>query len=396
MTTADPVLRPAPLAKHADQAPILLSGPDVGPRERAALLRAFDSGWIAPLGPEVDAFEHDLAAATGRAHAVALSSGSAALHLALLELGVGPGDDVLASTFTFAATVNPIRYLGASPVLVDSESRTWGMDPELLDAELGRRDRRGAPAKAIVVVDLFGQPCDHDALRAVAAAHGVPLVEDAAEALGAVAASGAPAGSLGSSAVVSFNGNKMITTSGGGVLVTDDADVAERARHRASQARLPAPHYEHAEVGYNYRLSNLLAALGRAQLAGLSGKVERRRQIAAHYRDRLADLPGLAFAPFDSLGASNGWLSVILLDRAAGPGPEDVRRALAREGIESRPVWKPMHRQPVFATARAVLNGVADDAFARGLCLPSGSALSDDDVERVVAAVRLCFDAWQR
>ncbi|WP_408897261.1 DegT/DnrJ/EryC1/StrS family aminotransferase [Nocardioides sp. R1-1] len=396
MTTAHPVLSPLPSADGAGDAParILLSGPDVGAEERAALLRAFDSGWIAPLGPEVDAFERELAEATGRAHAVALASGSAALHLALLELGVGPGDEVVAPTFTFAATVNPIRYLGATPVLVDAEPRTWGMDPGLLEEELGRRARTGRLPRAVVVVDLFGQPCDHDALRSVAASYDVALVEDAAEALGAVAASGAPAGSLGESAIVSFNGNKMITTSGGGVLVTDEADVAERARSRASQSRLPVPHYEHAEIGYNYRLSNLLAALGRAQLARLTVKVARRREIAARYRARLADLPGLSFAPYDTLGTSNGWLSVVVLDPSSTPGSDSLRRALAAEGIESRPVWKPMHRQPVFADVPTVLNGVADCAFSRGLCLPSGSALSDAEVDRVIDAVRRGCGAW--
>jgi dTDP-4-amino-4,6-dideoxygalactose transaminase len=367
---------------------ILLSGPDVGEAERSALLRAFDSGWIAPLGPEVDAFEAEMATTTGRAHAVALASGTAALHLALIELGVGPGDDVMASTFTFAATVSPILYCGARPVLIDSEPTTWGMDPALLAEELARRARTGRMPKAIVAVDLYGQPCDHEALRALARDYDVPVVEDAAEALGAFTASGEPAGSLGRSAVVSFNGNKMITTSGGGVLLTDDADVAERARGRASQARLPVPHYEHVEVGYNYRLSNLLAALGRAQLAALPAKVTRRRQIAAHYRERLGDVPGLTFGPYDSLGTSNGWLSVILLNDVAARTPEQLRMALTAEGIESRPVWKPMHRQPVFANAPAALNGVSDRAFARGLCLPSGSGLSDDELERVVETVR--------
>lgn len=367
--------------------PILLSPPDVGPAERDALLRAFDSGWIAPLGPEVDAFEAELATATGRAHAVALSSGTAAIHLALVEAGVEPGDEVIASTFTFAATVNPIRYCGADPVLIDSEPRTWGMDPELLDAELSSRATAGRLPKAIVAVDLFGQVFDHEAIGELAARYGVPLVEDAAEALGSLNASGRPAGSVGDAGVISFNGNKMITTSGGGVLVTDDPDVAERARVRATQSRVPAPHYEHAEVGFNYRLSNLLAAVGRAQLAGLPEKVRRRRAIARHYRTGLAAIPGLAFGPFDTLGTSNGWLTVITIAPETGVTPDTLRLRLAAAGIESRPVWKPMHRQPVFRDARAVLNGTSDQAFATGLCLPSGSTLTPGQVDRVVAVV---------
>ncbi|GAA3673606.1 aminotransferase class I/II-fold pyridoxal phosphate-dependent enzyme [Nocardioides ginsengisoli] len=368
--------------------PILLSPPDVGPAERAALLRAFDSGWLAPLGPEVDAFEAEVAAATGRRHAVALSSGTAALHLALLDLGVGPGDEVVAPTFTFAASVNPIRYCGATPLLVDAEPDTWGLDPALLADLLDERARAGRLPRAIVAVDLYGNVCDHRRLTDVAARYDIPIVEDAAEALGATAADGRPAGSLGAAALVSFNGNKIITTSGGGMLVTDDDLVAERARNRASQARLPVAHYEHVEIGYNYRLSNLLAAVGRAQLAGLDAKVARRRAIGERYRAALGDLPGVSFGPHDRIGRGNGWLSVVLLDPATGTTPERLRLALQRAGIEARPVWKPMHRQPVHAFCAAVLNGTSDDAFARGLCLPSGSSLTDAQVERVVDAIR--------
>lgn len=389
MTASLPAALDEPASADADQpAPILLSGPDVGAAERQALLRAFDSGWIAPLGPEVDAFERELASCTGRGHAVALASGTAAIHLALIELGVGPGDEVMASTFTFAATVNPIRYLGATPVLIDSEPRTWGMDPTLLADELADRARTNRLPKAVIVVDLYGEPCDHDALRDVTARYEVPLIEDAAEALGARADGGAPAGSLGTAAVVSFNGNKMITTGGGGVLLTDDGAAADRARRRASQARLPVAHYEHAEVGYNYRLSNLLAALGRAQLAGLPARVARRRRTAEAYRDRLSDLPGVGFGPHDALGTGNGWLSVLLLNSSARRTTESLRLALAEQSIETRPVWKPMHLQPVFAQVPAVLNGTSADAFAHGLCLPSGSGMSEDDLDRVVTAVR--------
>jgi dTDP-4-amino-4,6-dideoxygalactose transaminase len=375
-------------AATASLSPILLSPPDVGSAERAALLRAFDSGWLAPLGPEVDAFEAEVAAATGRRHAVALASGTAALHLALLDLGVGPGDDVIASTFTFAASVNPIRYCGATPLLVDSEPDTWGLDPDLVESVLATRARSGRLPKAIVAVDLYGNVCDHGRLAEVARRFDVPIVEDAAEALGATTADDRPAGSLGVAGLVSFNGNKIITTSGGGMLVTDDEAAAERARGRASQARLPVPHYEHVEVGYNYRLSNLLAALGRAQLAGLGAKVARRREIGDRYRRALADLPGVSFGPHDRIGRGNGWLTVVLLDPATGTTPERLRLALQQAGIEARPVWKPMHLQPVHAACEAVLNGTSDDAFARGLCLPSGSSLTDAQVDRVVHVVR--------
>ena len=373
--------------------PILLSPPDVGQAERDALLRAFDSGWLAPLGPEVDAFEAEVASATGRRHAVALASGTAALHLALIDLGVGPGDEVIASTFTFAASVNPIRYCGAVPILVDSEPRTWGLDPELVESVLASRARRGHLPKAIVAVDLYGSACDHRRLADVAARYDVPVIEDAAEALGATNAAGAPAGTLGTSALVSFNGNKIITTSGGGMLLTDDEAAAHRARTRASQARLPVPHYEHAEIGYNYRLSNLLAAVGRAQLAGIRDKVDRRRTIAGRYQEALSNVPGVGFGPYDQLGRSNGWLTVLLLDPATGSAPEQLRLSLHRAHIEARPVWKPMHRQPVHAGREAVLNGTSDRAFARGLCLPSGSSMTDADVDRVVDVVRDHLDA---
>lgn len=366
---------------------ILLSAPDVGPAERAAMLRAFDAGWIAPVGPELDAFEREVADATGRQHAVALASGTAALHLALVELGVGPGDRVVAPTFTFAATVNPIRYCGAQPVLIDAEAATWGMDPGLLDDELRRRARRGALPKAVVVADLYGQVCDHEALEGVASTFDVPIVVDAAESLGARTAAGRPAGSPGRLAVVSFNGNKIITTSGGGALLTDDPDVAARARSRATQARVPLAHYEHDELGFNYRLSNLLAAMGRAQLASLALKVERRRAIARRYREALSDLDGVTFGPQDLVGRTNAWLTVIRLGEEARTTAEELRLVLERAGIEARPVWKPMHRQPFYRGALAVLNGTSDRAFATSLCLPSGSALTDAQVDRVVDAV---------
>ena len=367
---------------------IYLSPPDVGEPERRALDEAFDSGWVAPIGPDLDAFEVELAAAGGRKHGVGLASGTSALHLVLKELGVGPGDDVICSTFTFAATANAITYCGARPVLVDSEPGTWNLSPDLLAEELGLRARSGRHAAAVIVVDLYGQCADYDRLVPLCETHGLPLVEDAAESLGA-SYRGRPAGSFGVAGVFSFNGNKIITTSGGGALVTDDERLATRSRHLATQAREPAPHYEHVEVGYNYRLSNLLAALGRAQLAGLDDKVARRRAVHDRYRDGLQDLPGVAFQPAGPGQEPNRWLTCITLDPAlTAATPHQLRLALEADDIEARPTWKPMHLQPVFASCPARVDGTSEHLFRTGLCLPSGSSLSAVDQDRVIAIVR--------
>lgn len=367
---------------------IFLSPPDVGPRERELLLDAFDSGWIAPLGPHVEGFEREVAAATGVAHAAALSSGTAGLHLALLLLGVGPGDEVITSTLTFAATANAIRYVGAEPVFVDSDRASWNMDPDLLAEELAACAARGRPPAAVIAVDLYGQTADYGRIEPLCREHGVPLIEDAAEAIGATCG-GRPAGSFGALGVVSFNGNKLLTTGGGGALVSDREEDVRRARFLATQARDPAPHYQHSVVGYNYRLSNLLAAVGRGQLETLAAKVERRRAHNAAYREALGDLPGVTFMPEAAHGRWNGWLTVLQIDAAAlGCGPDDLRVALEALDVEARPVWKPMHLQPVFAACRVRGGAVAEELFARGLCLPSGSGLSDADRARVVAGIR--------
>lgn len=366
---------------------IYLSPPHMGPDERSLLLEAFDSNWIAPLGPHVDAFEREVALRVGAAHAVALSSGTAALHLALEVLGVGQGDEVLVSSLTFAATVNPVIYRGAVPVFIDSEPSTWNMDPGLLEEELAACRRRGKLPKAVIVVDLYGQCADYGRILEACSRHGVPVLEDAAEALGA-SWSGRQAGSLGALGVFSFNGNKIITTSGGGMLVSNRADWIEKARFLATQARDPAPHYEHSQIGYNYRLSNLLAAVGRGQLHSLDAKVERRREINGLYRRLLGSLPGIEFMPEAEGGRSNCWLTCITIDPARyGATREEIRKHLESEDIEARPVWKPMHLQPVFEKARVRGGGVAARLFQRGLCLPSGSSLSDEDVERVAAEV---------
>ncbi|MCB9662873.1 MAG: aminotransferase class I/II-fold pyridoxal phosphate-dependent enzyme [Alphaproteobacteria bacterium] len=366
---------------------IWLSPPHLDGRERALLLDAFDSNWIAPLGPHVDAFEAELGAwVEGRAVA-ALSSGTAALHLALILAGVQPGDRVVTSTFTFAATVNAIRYVGAEPVLVDAEPVGWTMDVDLLEEALAWCAATGRPARAVLPVDLYGQVCDHPAIEARAAAAGAVVIEDAAEALGSTRG-GRLAGSFGAFAALSFNGNKIITTSGGGALVAADSELAARARFLGSQAREPAPHYEHEHVGYNYRLSNLLAAVGRGQLERLHAKIATRQEHHAHYTATLGTVEGLEVMQALPGTVPNAWLTCITLDPVRlGVDREAVRLHLAGLDIEARPVWKPMHQQPVFRDARAFLGGVSDAAFEVGLCLPSGSSLTEVDRARVVDAV---------
>lgn len=363
---------------------LLLSPPHVGELERIFLLDALQSGWVAPAGPHVDAFEREMATATGVRHAVALSSGTAALHLALQLVGVGPGDEVLVSTLTFVASASPVCQLGARPVFVDAHPGSWNLDPRLLEAELEQRARNDRLPAAVVAVDLYGQCADFLDIVATCRRYGIPVVEDAAEALGATYL-GCPAGSLADVGVLSFNGNKTITTSGGGMLLTDDAAMAERARYLATQARQPVDHYEHVELGYNFRLSNLLAALGRAQLRSLDERVARRRRTRSTYAAHLGGLPGIRMMPQAHNGRSSWWLTALTIDSDAfGASRDEVCRHLRHRGIESRPVWKPLHLQPVFATADHVGGEVAAELFRTGLCLPSGSAMSDDDVERVL------------
>lgn len=367
---------------------IYLSPPHTHPRDRELLLEAFDSNWIAPLGPQVDAFEQEFADRVGASHAVALSSGTAALHLALLLLGVGRGDRVLTSTLTFAATANAIRYVGAEPVFIDAAPETWTMDPAVLAEELEESERRGKRPAAVLPVDLYGQCADYDPIHAACEKHGVPILEDAAEALGATYR-GRAAGGLGALGAFSFNGNKIITTSGGGMLVTERKEWADRARFLATQARDPAPHYQHSTIGYNYRLSNLLAALGRSQLAHLDERVAARRRNFDAYRRELSNLPGIRFMPEAEYGQATRWLTCLTID----PGPfgatcDDVRKHLETLDIEARPVWKPMHLQPVFEACEVRGGGVSQRLFEQGLCLPSGSSLKDDELARVVAGVR--------
>jgi dTDP-4-amino-4,6-dideoxygalactose transaminase len=369
---------------------LYLSPPWVGGDEQRLVADAIASNWIAPLGPHVDAFEREFAARVGAAHAAALSSGTAALHLALRILGVGPGDEVLAPTLTFVGGVSPIVFLGAAPVFVDSERLSWNVDPGLVAEEVADALRRGKPPKAVIATDLYGQAADLDRVLAACAPHGIPVVSDTAEALGATYR-GRHAGQGSRAAVFSFNGNKIITTSGGGMLVSDDGALIERARFLSQQAREPVPHYEHVEIGYNYRMSNLLAALGRAQLATLDERVARRRAIFARYRELLEGVPGIELMPEAPWGSCTRWLTIALLTpEIFGADREMARAALEAKNIEARPVWKPMHLQPVFRGSRVRGGAVAADLFARGLCLPSGTGMTDRDVRRVVETLLGC------
>lgn len=432
---------------------IYLSSPHMGEEELEFVKEAFATNWIAPLGPHVDKFESEFCAmlardsrlpnggyllsgsapnnpqpvtdnATPPLHAAALSSGTAALHLAMRWLKLQPGDEVICSSLTFSASVNPVLYERATPVFVDCDERSWNMDPALLAEAVDEGIKRGKKPKAVILVHLYGQSADIDPIAEICAKHGIPLIEDAAEALGAIyyrtkrslsdesyRLSGkttnnpqqitgnqstprqaiAP-GSVGLCGVFSFNGNKIITTSGGGMLVSPNHGLIEKARFWATQSRDPAPHYEHSEVGFNYRMSNVLAAIGRGQLRVLEDRVEARRRNCAFYQDAFKDLPGIAFMPEADFGRCTRWLTCITIDpKAAGTDREKVRLALAAENIEARPVWKPMHLQPVFKGTRCFGGSVSERLFRDGLCLPSGSNLTVADLERVAAAVRKCL-----
>ncbi len=358
----------------------LLSPPDVGELEQEAVLRAMRSGWVAPAGPDLLAFEEEVAARVGVQHAVALASGTAALHLALVSWGVGPGDVVPVSTLTFAATVNAIRYVGAEPHFVDSRTDDGNIDTDLLAQAVDELLAAGRRVPAIVPVDLLGRCVDLEAVTKIAESAEARLLCDSAESFGATHA-GRPAGAWGDASVLSFNGNKIMTTSGGGMLLTDDGALAAHVRKLSTQAREPVPHYEHTEVGYNYRLSNILAAMGRAQLSRLDGMIERRRGWRRRYREIVAELPGVRVLGSDDPNDDahdNCWLTALVVDpERAGTTARDVGQALLSVGIESRPVWKPMHLQPVYAEHSATLDGTAEHVFNLGLTLPSGSGMSE-------------------
>ncbi len=367
---------------------IFLSPPHLGGDEADLIAEAIATNQIAPCGLQVDAFEREFCSVVECDNAVALSSGTAALHLALLVSGVRPGDEVLVSTLTFCASVNPICYLAAKPVLIDSERASWNMDPVLVEEVLKTRARAGRLPKAIIVVHLYGQSADLDPILSVCGRYGVTVIEDAAEALGATYDGRSP-GTFGKLGAFSFNGNKIITTSGGGMLVSDDEALMAHARKLATQAREPMPHYEHSEIGYNYRMSNILAAVGRGQLRVLHERVAARRHNFEFYRQALGNTPGITFMPEAPWGRHTRWITAITVDPAAfGACREEIRLALERQNIEARPVWKPMHLQPVFAGCEVVGGSVAAELFDRGLCLPSGSDLRDTDLNRIVSAIQ--------
>jgi dTDP-4-amino-4,6-dideoxygalactose transaminase len=430
---------------------LFLSPPHMGEKELKFVKEAFESNYIAPLGPQVDAFEKAFSEYTGIPYCVALSSGTAAMHLALLDLDVGPGDEVIASTLTFIGSVTPVTFLGAKTVFIDCDRESWNMDPDLLAEELAICAKRGKMPKAVIPTDLYGQCCDYEQIFEICGQYDVPVIVDAAEAMGAFFQKSetrnqrAEVGSQKSevreqnsefgnqksenqlkiqnskfkiayhagwgakAAVFSFNGNKIMTTSGGGMLASDDKDLIDHARFLSQQASDPFPHYEHSEIGYNYRMSNILAAIGRGQLKVLDERVKRKREIFDYYQGALGDIAGIEFMPEPEWSRSNRWLTVILITPDVfGADREQVRLALEDENIESRPVWKPMHLQPVFHTGdpeieskkrasdkkrypcRSLGGQVSEDLFNRGLCLPSGTAMTETDLERVVDTILKC------
>jgi dTDP-4-amino-4,6-dideoxygalactose transaminase len=373
---------------------IYLSSPHMSGGEMKYINKAFDQNWVAPLGPNVDAFEESLAKYCGVKHAAALSSGTAAIHLALIILGVKQGDEVIASSFTFSATVNPIVYQGATPVLIDSEPGTWNMDPELLEKAIKERRAQGSGhrVKAIIPVHLYGMPANIGEIMKIADKYEIPVIEDAAEALGS-RFNGKQVGSCGRMAVLSFNGNKIITTSGGGALISNDNEIISKARFLATQARDRAPHYQHSQIGYNYRMSNILAGIGRGQMEVIDDRVKRRRDTFIFYKENLGNYEGIKFIeePDESF-FSNRWLTTVLIDPLkTGISREDLQINLEKENIETRPLWKPMHMQPVFSSCPSWLNGVSEELFSKGLCLPSGSNMSDEDRQRVINSLKKCL-----
>ncbi len=375
---------------------IYLSPPHMGRKELEFIQEAFESNWIAPLGPQVSAFEKEVASYVGARGALAVNSGTAAIHLGLRLLGVGSGDKVFCSTLTFIGSVNPILYLNAEPVFIDSEPGSWNMSPNALRQALQDAAQNDDLPKAVVVVNIYGQSTDMDPILDVCDEYGVPLLEDAAESLGAFY-KGKPSGTFGKYGTFSFNGNKIITTSGGGMLVSNDTDGLEKARFWATQARDPASYYQHSEMGYNYRMSNILAAIGRGQLRVLDDRVKRRREIFDTYNSELGSISGVGFMPEAEFGKSNRWLTVMTLDpEIIKKSPFEMVDYLEEQNIESRPVWKPMHLQPLFEGKKYYTHeenrSISDMLFKTGICLPSGTAMSQGDLERVIDAIREFLD----
>jgi dTDP-4-amino-4,6-dideoxygalactose transaminase len=375
----------------SDYKRIFLSPPHMSGREQDFVRQAFESNYIAPHGPMVDAFEREMAAYIDIPHCLAVDSGTSAMHLALRCMGVSPGDVVVASTLTFIGSVSPVFFQGATVLFVDADPSTWNMHPEGLREALELCHRRGKVPRAVIPTDLYGQCCDYDRLKAACEPFNVPLVVDSAEAMGA-RYQGRHAGKGAYAAVFSFNGNKIITTSGGGLLASEDQNLIQHARKLSQQAREPFPYYEHVEIGYNYRMSNILAAIGRSQLQALEERVQARRRIFDYYARSLSGLPGVSFMPEAAYGRASRWLTVMLLDpEPGGPTSETIRLTLEAHNIEARPVWKPMHLQPVFANYACIGGKVSEQIFERGLCLPSGTAMTDHDLARITELICSCF-----
>jgi dTDP-4-amino-4,6-dideoxygalactose transaminase len=379
---------------------IYLSSPHMGNNELAYINQAFETNWISPLGPNVYAFERDIQIKTNTKNAAALSSGTSALHLALILVGVKVGHNVFCQSMTFSASANPIAYQGANPVFIDSESETWNMDPKLLKIALSEAKQNGKLPKAIIPVHLYGMPAKMLEILSIANEYGIPVIEDAAEALGSNI-DNKPCGSFGEFGVLSFNGNKIITTSGGGALLSENSGMIEKARFLATQARDSAPHYQHSHIGYNYRMSNVLAGIGRGQLEVLNDRVEARRNNFEKYKNYFSKYNNAGFTiKFQEAPSgyySNRWLTCVIIDPALNNGltREIIRLALEEKNIESRPLWKPMHRQPIFADCKSYLNGVSDKLFEDGLCLPSGSNLTDEEFDRIFECLDHIFTKYQ-
>ena len=371
---------------------IFLSPPHMSGEEIKFVQEAFASNYIAPAGPQIDAFEREFCKITGMPYAVAVSSGTAAIHLALHILGTGRNDIVIASALTFIGSVSPAVFLGAAPVFIDSDPLSWNMDTGLLADELESLSKQGTLPKAVIPTDLYGQCVDIDRILKVCEPYGVPVVIDSAESLGATY-KGKGAGTGAKASVYSFNGNKIITTSGGGMLASDDKKLVEQARFLSQQAKDNAPHYEHSQIGYNYRMSNVLAAIGRGQLSILEKRIEKKRWILNRYKEMLEDISGIDFKPEMDYGRSNCWLTVILITPDKfGADSEKIRITLEKENIESRPVWKPMHMQPVFKGCKIRGGKVSEDLFQRGLCLPSGTQMTEKDIGRIAEIIKSCAD----
>jgi len=371
---------------------IWLSPPHIGGKEIEYVNEAFKTNWIAPLGPNVTAFENELSEYLKIKNVAALNSGTASIHLALVVLGLKPGDEVLASSFTFSATINPIAYQGAIPILIDSEDDTWNISPDLLESAIRDRISRGKKPKALIIVHLYGMPAKMDDLLTVARKYSIPVIEDAAEALGSKY-DNRSLGTLGDMGILSFNGNKIITTSGGGALISDNDKFIKTARFLSTQSRDKAPHYQHSSIGYNYRMSNVLAGIGRGQLEVINDRIAKRRSNFEFYRQNLKDLKGISFLTECKPGFSNRWLTTVIVDPVLTGGitRDDIRIKLEKHNIESRPLWKPMHLQPVFKDYPSYLNGVSEKLFENGLCLPSGSNLNEEDLHRVVREIKHLF-----